>query len=41
MINRKYKGLFEGIEFKKVLFSIWLGATPADKKLKDKMLGQV
>ena len=41
MIARKYKGLFEGIEFKKALFSIWLGATPADKELKDKMLGQV
>ncbi|MFT6983445.1 MAG: hypothetical protein ACJAUD_002221 [Crocinitomicaceae bacterium] len=41
MINGKYKGLVEGLEFKKALFSIWLGATPADKKLKNKMLGKV
>ncbi|MFT6243884.1 MAG: hypothetical protein ACJA0U_001239 [Salibacteraceae bacterium] len=26
MINGKYKGLVEGLEFKKALFSIWLGA---------------
>ena len=41
MINGAYKGLVEGIEFKKALYSIWLGATPADKKLKSKMLGKV
>ncbi|MFT6503157.1 MAG: hypothetical protein ACJASQ_003289 [Crocinitomicaceae bacterium] len=41
MVNGKYKGLVEGLEFKKALFSIWLGATPADKKLKSKMLGKV
>ena len=41
MINGAYKGLVEGLEFKKALFSIWLGSTPVDKKLKSKMLGKV
>lgn len=41
MVNGAYKGLVEGLDFKKALFSIWLGATPADKKLKGKMLGKV
>jgi hypothetical protein len=41
MINGTYKGLVEGLEFKKALFSIWLGSTPVDKKLKSKMLGKV
>ena len=41
MINGTYKGLVEGLEFKKALFSIWLGSTPVAKKLKEKMLGKV
>lgn len=41
MINGSYKGLVEGLEFKKALFSIWLGSTPADSGLKKKMLGKV
>jgi hypothetical protein len=40
-INGTYKGLVEGLEFKKALFSIWLGDKPASKKLKKGMLGQV
>tara|TARA_B110000285_G_scaffold91915_1_gene105244 strand:+ start:495 stop:635 length:141 start_codon:yes stop_codon:yes gene_type:complete len=34
MIARKYKGLFEGIEFKKALFSIWLGGNSCGQKVK-------
>lgn len=41
MINGSYKGLAGGLEFKKALFSIWLGSTPADNNLKKKMLGKV
>lgn len=41
MINGTYKGIIPGLEFKKALFSIWLGATPADSGLKKKMLGKV
>jgi len=41
MINGTYKGIVPGLEFKKALFSIWLGATPADAGLKKKMLGKV
>lgn len=41
MINGAYKGLVEGLEFKKALFSIWLGKTPADSGLKKEMLGKV
>jgi len=41
MINGSYKGLVEGLEFKKALFSIWLGSTPADSGLKKSMLGKV
>lgn len=40
-INGAYKGLVEGLEFKKALFSIWLGSKPASKKLKSGMLGKV
>lgn len=40
-INGAYKGLVEGLEFKKALFSIWLGDKPASKKLKSGMLGKV
>ena len=41
IINDKYKGIVPGLEFKKALFSIWLGETPADAGLKKKMLGKV
>lgn len=40
MINGEYKGLVEGLEFKKALFSIWLGSNPADSGLKNEMLGK-
>lgn len=40
MVNGKYKGLVEGLEFKKALFSIWLGSKPADTSLKKEMLGK-
>lgn len=39
MINGTFKGKVEGLEFKKALWSIWLGNAPADVKLKKKMLG--
>jgi hypothetical protein len=38
--NGTEKGKIEGIEFKKALFSIWLGSTPADSTLKKGMLGK-
>lgn len=41
MINGTFKGIVEGLDFKKALFSIWLGSTPADATLKKKMLGKV
>ncbi|MFC1489491.1 chalcone isomerase family protein [Thermodesulfobacteriota bacterium] len=34
------KGTIKGLDFKKALFSIWLGDKPADKKLKKGMLGK-
>ncbi|MEJ6775711.1 MAG: chalcone isomerase family protein [Crocinitomicaceae bacterium] len=40
-INRKFKGLVEGIEFKKALYAIWLGDKPASSKLKKGMLGKL
>lgn len=40
-INGKYKGLVEGLDFKKALFGIWLGDDPASNKLKKGMLGQL
>ena len=40
IINGAYKGITPGVEFKKALFSIWLGSSPADEKLKKKMLGK-
>jgi hypothetical protein len=40
-INGDYKGIVPGLEFKKALFSIWLGAKPASSKLKSGMLGKV
>ncbi|MDX1653215.1 MAG: chalcone isomerase family protein [Brumimicrobium sp.] len=39
--NGKELGTQKGLEFKKALFSIWLGDTPADKNLKKAMLGKV
>ena len=41
MINGNYKGVVGNLEFKKALWSIWLGGNPADGKLKNKMLGKV
>lgn len=40
LINGSYKGLVEGLEFKKALFSIWMGNKPADSGLKKAMLGK-
>lgn len=37
--NGKLLKTIQGLEFKKVLFAIWLGDKPADKKLKSGMLG--
>lgn len=37
--NGTKKGAIAGLEFKKALFAIWLGDSPADKKLKKGMLG--
>lgn len=34
-------GTMKGLEFKKALFSIWLGTSPADKALKNGLLGKV
>ena len=36
--NGKQVGVIEGLDFKKALFAIWLGAEPADSDLKDAML---
>lgn len=36
----KTLGTIPGYEFKKVLFSIWLGSNPADKNLKKGLLGK-
>lgn len=33
------KGYVEGLDFKKALFNIWIGDNPADKGLKNEMLG--
>ncbi|MDY8136382.1 chalcone isomerase family protein [Aquimarina sp. 2201CG5-10] len=35
----KEKGYVKGLDFKKALFNIWLGTKPADKGLKNEMLG--
>jgi hypothetical protein len=34
------KGTIKGIDFKRAVFSIWLGEKPADAKLKKGMLGK-
>ncbi len=39
--NDQKIGTMKGLEFKKALFSIWFGSTPADKGLKSAMLGKV
>ena len=38
--NGNEKGVIKGMEFKKALFGIWLSDKPADKKLKQGMLGK-
>ncbi|MCF8278212.1 MAG: chalcone isomerase family protein [Flavobacteriales bacterium] len=38
--NGKLQGTVEGLDFKKALFGIWLGAKPADEDLKTAMLGK-
>ena len=38
--NGKSQGVIEGLDFKKALFGIWLGAKPADEDLKATMLGK-
>ena len=38
--NGTQLGVIEGLEFKKALFSIWLGNVPADVNLKEGMLGK-
>ncbi len=39
-IKGKLMGTIEGPEFKRAVFSIWLGDEPADSSLKDGMLGK-
>ncbi|HLU85349.1 MAG TPA: chalcone isomerase family protein, partial [Vicingaceae bacterium] len=38
--NGKLMAKIEGLDFKKALFGIWLCDKPADKNLKDDLLGQ-
>ena len=38
--NGKIQPIIKGYEFKKALFSIWLGEKPADDDLKDDLLGK-
>ncbi len=38
--NGTKKGTIDGHDFKKALFGIWLGTKPADKDLKEGMLGK-
>jgi hypothetical protein len=38
--NGTKKGSIDGLDFKKILFAIWLGDKPADDDLKDGMLGK-
>jgi hypothetical protein len=40
-MNGKKLGTVSGLEFKKALFSVWLGKKPADSSLKSGMLGKV
>ncbi|MBU0986198.1 MAG: chalcone isomerase family protein [Proteobacteria bacterium] len=39
-IKGKQKGTVTGLDFKRAVFSIWLGEKPADASLKKKMLGE-
>jgi hypothetical protein len=39
-IKGELKGTIKGLDFKRAVFSIWLGEKPADAKLKKKMLGE-
>lgn len=39
-IKGTLKGTIKGLDFKKALFSIWLGGKPADSGLKEGMLGK-
>lgn len=39
--NGKHLGGTKGLEFKKALYGIWLGKTPADEAVKKAMLGKV
>jgi len=39
-INEARVGSFFGLDFKKLLFSVWLGEKPADDGLKKKLLGK-
>jgi hypothetical protein len=38
-IKGQLKGTIKGLDFKKAVFSIWLGEKPADTNLKNKMIG--
>ena len=38
--NGKIQPIIEGYDFKKALFSIWLGKKPADDGLKNELLGK-
>ncbi len=38
--NSKLLSTIQGLDFKKALFGIWLGKSPAQKDLKEKMLGK-
>ncbi|HPH55225.1 MAG TPA: chalcone isomerase family protein, partial [Smithella sp.] len=38
--NKQLKTTTKGLDFKKVLFGIWLCNKPADKALKSQMLGK-
>jgi hypothetical protein len=40
-MNGKHLGGAKGLEFKKALWGIWLGKTPADESVKKAMLGKV
>ncbi|MBW2603231.1 MAG: chalcone isomerase family protein [Deltaproteobacteria bacterium] len=39
-IKGELKGTIKGLDFKKAVFSIWLGEKPADSRLKKGMLGK-
>ena len=39
-IKGNLKGTIKGLDFKKAVFGIWLGEKPADKDLKNGMLGE-